>query len=205
MLPKIKALALVCLLLSLGTNALLAQLTANAGHDTTICVGDTVILGGNPTATGGTPPYTYNWGPSASISSVTISNPYTTTNVTTTYTVTVTDNLNNTATASITVTVNPLPQLDFWSSNSFNSCFGAHNGSVCVTVVGEAPPFTYLWSNSSTTQCIASLAAGNYTVTFTDTNGCRASASTTVSQPAQVLDSLHAINTPGATDLRGQV
>ena len=41
--------------------ALSAQCTADAGPDQHICPGDTIVLGGNPTASGGAAPYTYNW------------------------------------------------------------------------------------------------------------------------------------------------
>jgi len=40
------------------------QCTANAGNDTTLCVSfglGTFYLGGSPTTTGGTPPFTYTW------------------------------------------------------------------------------------------------------------------------------------------------
>ena len=47
------------ILLSVHVNG---QMNINAGNDTTICMcGDTIRLGGNPTANGGTEPYTYKW------------------------------------------------------------------------------------------------------------------------------------------------
>src|SRR5690606_17166952 len=41
-------------------------------------------------------------------------------------------------------------------------------------------PYTYLWSNGATTQSITDLAAGSYTVTVTDANGCTAEGTYTV-------------------------
>ncbi len=38
-----------------------SQCIANAGQDTVLCEVDTYTLGGNPTASQGTPPYTYKW------------------------------------------------------------------------------------------------------------------------------------------------
>lgn len=45
-------------------------------------------------------------------------------------------------------------------------------GSATVTPTTGVAPFTYLWSNGQTTQTAVGLTTGNYTVTFTDANGC---------------------------------
>lgn len=65
-------------------------LIVDAGRDTTICDGQSVMLGGNPTASYGTPGYTYSWtGPS--FSSALPNPPVTPQAGTNTYTVTVSD------------------------------------------------------------------------------------------------------------------
>ncbi len=81
----------------------------DAGQDTTLCGGDSLVIG-----TGPTPGYTYTWSPGAGLSGTSISNPTVTVSnmgggpVTLTYAV-VTD-LNGCAeTDSITITVNPQP------------------------------------------------------------------------------------------------
>ena len=51
------------------------------------------------------------------------------------------------------------------------SCNGASDGFIMLDVFGTAPPFTFMWSNGSTTQDIFNIPAGNYTVTVTDANG----------------------------------
>src|SRR5690606_13083290 len=56
----------------------------------------------------------------------------------------------------------------------------AENGSISVTASGGTEPYTYLWSNGATTQSITDLAAGSYTVTVTDANGCTAEGTYTV-------------------------
>ena len=48
-----------------------------------------------------------------------------------------------------------------------------------ITVDGGTPPYTYLWSNGSTTENLNYLCVGTYTVTVTDTNGSTNSASFT--------------------------
>ncbi|MBI4649131.1 MAG: hypothetical protein HY738_21705, partial [Bacteroidia bacterium] len=63
------------------------------------------------------------------------------------------------------------------------SCNGGNNGAVNLTVIGAVPPYTYLWSNSATTQDINNLTAGTYTVTITDANSCTTTTSVTITQP----------------------
>lgn len=52
-----------------------AQLNANAGPNKLACYNSSVTIGGSPTASGGTPPYTYKWQPSLFLNSTTVANP----------------------------------------------------------------------------------------------------------------------------------
>lgn len=89
-------------------------------------------------------------------------------------------------------------------------CFGDSTGIIDLTPSGLAP-FTFSWSNGVTTEDADSLAAGNYTVTITDSIGCSLVIHATVPGPA---DSLHAIlnlqpvlcfgDSSGAIDLQVQ-
>ncbi len=68
------------------------SLVVNAGPLQIICnPGDSVTLGGMPTASGGTAPYTYSWLPTTGISQPTIANPRALPPNDTTYTIMVTD------------------------------------------------------------------------------------------------------------------
>jgi hypothetical protein len=80
-------------------------LVARAGKSQTVHLGGTVALGWSPTASGGTPPYTYSWSPAAGLNSTTIANPTASPGQTTTYTVTVTDHNGCKSTSTVTVTV----------------------------------------------------------------------------------------------------
>ena len=46
------------------------------------------------------------------------------------------------------------------------------SGSIDITPTGGTPPYTFLWSNGSTSEDIDQLNIGEYTVTITDANGC---------------------------------
>lgn len=54
-------------------------------------------------------------------------------------------------------------------------------GQVTTEVTGINGPFTYIWSNGSTTSAITGLNAGTYTVTVTDRNKCTATEVSTIS------------------------
>ena len=65
------------------------------------------------------------------------------------------------------------------------SCNGGSNGSATVSPTGGTPGYTYSWAPSGGTAATASgLAAGTYTVTVTDANGCIATRSFTITEPA---------------------
>jgi hypothetical protein len=68
------------------------------------------------------------------------------------------------------------------------SCFGGGNGAINLTVTGPGFPFTYLWSNSETTEDIDSLVAGIYNVTITDDDGCTLQQSVNISQPVSGMN-----------------
>jgi len=62
------------------------------GNDTTICFGDSVILGANPTVIQGNPPYQYHWTPGNGLSDSTVANPIAKPSFSTLYTLYVEDN-----------------------------------------------------------------------------------------------------------------
>lgn len=107
--------------------------TVNAGPDWEYCEnsGTVVNLGGSPTSTGGSPPYSYNWQPNASLSpNNTVSNPDANPNVTTNYTVFVTDNVGCTVSDAALVTVNQLPDVTILIQEGRDSA--CYNEVVCL-------------------------------------------------------------------------
>jgi gliding motility-associated-like protein len=136
------------------------------------------------TASGATPVYTYLWAPggqtTATASSITAGN----------YSVLVTDFNGCTQTANVSVGADPGGTAVI-SSTSNITCNGANDGSATVSMGGAStPPFTYAWTPSSqTTATATNLGAGSYNVTVSDGNGCIASASTVITEPAVITNS----------------
>ena len=144
-------------------------------HDSTICIGNSIILGGYPTATGGIGPYTYTWYTSGVLNAVNNSNPKTSPDTTTIYSVTVTDAKACSATASQTVTVNPLPKPTITPTPT-RICMGS---STLLTAAGGTG---FQWSNAANTDTttVSPTTTTTYTVTVTDSTSCSATATDTV-------------------------
>ncbi|MBC7774322.1 MAG: hypothetical protein H7246_02705 [Phycisphaerae bacterium] len=62
-------------------------------------------------------------------------------------------------------------------------CFGDNNGAIDLSALGGVVPYQFLWTGNQTTEDIASLPAGNYTLTLSDKNGCTLTAPFNVPQP----------------------
>lgn len=82
-----------------------ATLTASAGHDTLVCLNHPVVLGGTPSAAGGSNYYVYLWSPADGLNDPTVSNPTATLSETKTYTLSVSDSQGCTAVSQVTVQV----------------------------------------------------------------------------------------------------
>ncbi len=133
----------------------------------------------------GTPPYTYLWDNGVT----TPVNPDLSPGV---YTVTVTDSKDCTVSGS--VTVGGAPVLDILISGFDPNCVGESSGSVNASPVGGTPPYDIIWSTGATTNTVASLPAGTYSVTITDDQGCSATSSVTLNDPPAISISIDPIN-----------
>ena len=63
------------------------------------------------------------------------------------------------------------------------TCNGSSNGTITLTPSGGVSPYTFVWNDGADTQNRTGLAAGTYTVTIKDVNGCTGSASVTITEP----------------------
>ncbi|MEM7373408.1 MAG: T9SS type A sorting domain-containing protein [Bacteroidota bacterium] len=79
------------------------------------------------------------------------------------------------------------------------SCNGERNGAIDITVTAGVPSFSFLWNTADTTEDLSDLAAGLYTVTITDGDGCPYFDSVMVDEPdALVLSATSVPDTANA-------
>jgi hypothetical protein len=172
----IKALSLM---LTFGASTALASTSNNVpSENTTACTftaftsttnATCVSATGTATVTpaGGVAPYTYLWDNGAITATATNL-------VAGTYTVIVTDNNGDIVTAEAIVAATTVT-ITTGTPTTTNSACGASTGSASVNPSNGTAPYTYAWSNGSTFQTNNNIAAGLYSVTITDANGCTGS------------------------------
>jgi len=131
-------------------------------------------------ASGGTAGYSFAWSSGASGATATGL-------AAGTYIVTATDANGCTDTASVTIT-EPASTVNVSITSSDSvSCFGGNDGSAtCGNATGGTAPYTYTWSSGATGQTATGLAAGTYTVTAEDVNGCTGEDSVTIFEPTEL-------------------
>jgi hypothetical protein len=108
-----------------------------------------------------------------------------------TVTGTATGDLGNTCTTVATVTIVQPTVLSAAVSGVVNNiCNSGTDGRITVVAAGGTAPYSYVIAgptvntSGATTGVFTGLAAGNYTITATDANGCTTTATATVGQPA---------------------
>jgi hypothetical protein len=162
--------------------ALMGQITLTIGGQIIPCHGETGWLSATPST--GAAPFSWHWdgwpgtdpvaeplGPGQ-------------------YSVTVTDAYGCTAANTYPPMTEPGP-LSVGTGSSDQTQNNPPNGAAVVTTIsGGTGPFGYLWEpGGGTSQAIAGLVAGTYTVTVTDKNGCSISTEVVVQQMVSSIDS----------------
>ena len=140
------------------------------------CFGD-LNAGINIEAIGGTAPYTYNWSPSnADLNNLGAG----------VYGFTITDADGMTTSTQVEITQPDELELTLVSSpETDGNSDGTVNGEA---ISGGTPGYQYLWSTGAVANILPNLAAGDYTVTVTDLNGCSITETTLVESITGVFD-----------------
>jgi hypothetical protein len=107
-----------------------------------------------------------------------------------TYQVTITDA--NSCNKLQTIVINAPDTLKANLTSTNPTCFGSANGSINSVVTGGSGTIIFAWSNNTSTQNLANVGAGTYTITVTDVNACTATSNVTLTQPnaIQVTESI---------------
>lgn len=137
-------------------------------------------------ASGATPPYSYNWNgglTGQNLSNLCVGN----------YTCTVTDSKGCIATTTVSIVApNPLV-MNVTKTNV--SCFGFCDGTASANFSGGTAPYNFLWQPGLQTGFNPNnLCAGTHTVTLTDAMGCSVTHTISITQPPQLSATTTAIN-----------
>lgn len=143
---------------------------------------------------GGAPAYVYSWSngsSSANLTNILAGN----------YTLTLSDNGNCTINANILIEDRKKPKLSY---SIVNSVCDKPNGSITTTISDGNPPFNYIWNTGATTTAITNASQGIYSLTVTDSLGCRDSFTELIASgaPPPLQDSLVTHSTCGLSNGR---
>ncbi len=174
----------------------IASPTANGGYNVSCESGTDGSI--DLTVSGGAALYSYSWNGGQSTEDLTnVSAGY--------YEVTITDGNGCVLIDSLTLTE---PQAlaayiiePTHPSGNNISCFGLANGIANLSAVGGTSPYTYNWSNGATTEDLNNVAAGNYTVTITDANGCTSTGISTLTEPAELVSNINSPTFPSGDNI----
>jgi hypothetical protein len=149
-----------------------------------LCDGSALAL-----VTGGTVPYAFQWD-DPNLQKDTLAENL----CAGTYTVQVKDSKGCTAKKSINITEPAI--LTVSSTDDSLLCYGDCNAGLSASVSGGTQPYSYLWNDplAQTNSNANSLCTGNYIITITDSNGCTASDTSIVMEPAELIGTITATN-----------
>lgn len=129
-------------------------------------------------ASGGKPPYTYQWSNGKQgkvLTGLSQGN----------YECTVTDAYGCRVTATVNLKGNTPIQISLKTKNP--TCANFSDGAITATVTGGTSLYNYTWSNGSKEKDIKELKSGNYALTVQDANGCSATANATLAEPSAIV------------------
>ncbi|MBK9758610.1 MAG: SprB repeat-containing protein [Flavobacteriales bacterium] len=136
-------------------------------------------------ASGGSTPYSFLWNTTpAQASAIATGLPAGT------WTCTITDARGCITLVNATITQPTAPLAASITSQTDVLCFGNSTGSATVSVSGGTSAYSYSWNTTpvQTNATATGLAAGNYSCTVNDANGCTTTANVAITQPAAALN-----------------
>ncbi len=164
--------------------------TSSTNSGCNVATGSATVTLTNPTTSGGNAT-SFTWSSGTPVNGT---NTSTINNVASdNYSVTVSNALGCSQVTVVSVTDAAGPSANI-SAQTNLQCFGATNGSASVTISGGTPPYNLSWLNGLNQNGVPAgtypnpgLSAGLISVNVTDANNCNASASTTITQPSQLV------------------
>lgn len=139
----------------------ISTINANALASSVVCPNTTGTV--TAVANGSNPPFTYLWNTGATTSQLTgVSLGW--------YTCEITDALG--CKVSKSVTLRSVSPITIAMSTTPASCLYSTDGSATPTISGGLAPYTYAYTNGTTTANASNLGVGRYWLTVTDANGC---------------------------------
>ena len=156
-------------------------LVVQAGNDTVLCQGQQVVLGGNPSGSGGSGGFSYAWSPAGGLSSSTAANPTASPSGSGSYVLTVQDAAGCDASDTVIVNLHPALFADAGADTMVCEGISFTLGGTPAASGGDGP-YSYTWSPSTglNSPTLANPAASlssstTYTLTVQDFNNCAAS------------------------------
>ncbi len=142
--------------------------------DVDVCTGAQVQIGAD--ASGGTPPFRYQWKPATGLSDANAAQPLASPRRSTTYSVTATDANGCSISGSVRVNTKPRPTVRMRDRHRI--CYGA-SVSLAAAVKGGSPPYMYAWTPVTglsapniANPAATPMASTTYTLRVTDAVGC---------------------------------
>lgn len=130
-------------------------------------------------ATGGTPPYTFEWSngtQSPQIHQLSAGD----------YTVTVMDDKGCSRITTATVEDIICTGFEIILTATNGTCFGENDGQVIAQISNGQAPYELMWSNGLTDEHLWNVAAGTYFLTVTDNVGCTETTNIAVTEPSEL-------------------
>lgn len=89
------------------------------------------------------------------------------------------------------IIINPVATINATTNNE--TCFGANDGSINITVSGGSPEYTYSWNGGQfNSNYLNNLSPGLYFVVITDINGCQTGGSYEIFESSEICYTPHA-------------